>query len=113
MLTTKALARENRNQKIRISPAKHALSDDEETQRPQRKEIIFIRTWRSSRLGGTNIRIRDVSYRGKFAQAAQFFKHSSTKSIRWSCLASQPLDPASARFHGFVTKMRFKRIADG
>src|SRR5262245_3290565 len=53
ILTTKALARENRNQKIRISPAK--------TQRPQRKEIIFIRTWRSSRLGGTNIRIRETN----------------------------------------------------
>jgi hypothetical protein len=38
------------------------------------KEIIFIRTWRSSRLGGTNIRIRDVSYVGKFTQAAKSFK---------------------------------------
>jgi hypothetical protein len=34
------------------------------------KENLFIRTWRSSRLGGRNIRIRDVSSVGKFAQAA-------------------------------------------
>jgi hypothetical protein len=37
------------------------------------KEIIFIRTWRSSRLGGTNIRIRDVSYVGKLTQVAETF----------------------------------------
>src|SRR5215510_2994692 len=73
ILITKALARENRNQRIGISPAK--------TQRPQRKEIIFIRTWRSSRLGGTNIRIRDVSYVRKFTQAAKTFKDRSTKHL--------------------------------
>ena len=31
------------------------------TQRPQRKKTIFVRTWRSSRLGGRNIRIRGAS----------------------------------------------------
>src|SRR4030095_6682483 len=49
----------------------------------EEKEIIFIRTWRSSRLGGTNIRIRDVSYVGRFTQAAKTFKHSSTKFVGW------------------------------
>jgi hypothetical protein len=52
--------------RIGVSPAK--------TQRPQRKETIFIRTWRSSRLSETNIRIRDVSYVGKFMQTAKTFK---------------------------------------
>jgi hypothetical protein len=43
------------------------------------KNNILIRTWRSSRLGEKNIRSRDVSCIGKFAQAAQTVNDSSTK----------------------------------
>ena len=60
-----------RNQRIGISLAK--------AQRPQRKNNIVIRTWRSSRLGEKNIRSRDVSCIGKFAQAAQTVNDSSTE----------------------------------
>jgi hypothetical protein len=89
------------------------------------REIIFIRTWRSSRLGGRNIRIRDASYIGKFTQAAKTFKHrqSSQRSenflfknsftlrpepvlsdvegrlrgaISESCFTGKPEDPISA-----------------
>ena len=47
------------------------------------KETIFVRTWRSSRLGGRNIRIRDVSCIGKFAPAAKTLKHSRTKITKF------------------------------
>src|SRR5262249_62320972 len=64
--------------RIGISPAKHAQRGRRDAKGARKKEIIFIRTWRSSRLGGTNIRIRDVLYVGKFTQAAKTFRHSST-----------------------------------
>jgi hypothetical protein len=76
--TTKGTARQSRNQRNR------------KISRKGRKEKIFIRTWRSSRpfdsaqdmLGGRNIRIRDVSCVGKFAQAAKTLGHSGTKNTK-------------------------------
>jgi hypothetical protein len=84
-LTAKNTAQLRRNQKNRnISrkacperrrrDAKHVLRKVEGAAKK-----IVIRTWRSARLGGRNIRIRDVSCIGKFAQAEKTFKYSSTR----------------------------------
>jgi hypothetical protein len=42
--------------------------------RKGRKEKNIIRTWRSSRLGGRNIRIRDVSFIGNFCASCESFQ---------------------------------------
>src|SRR5262249_60417999 len=56
-------------------------------------------------LGGRNIRIRDVSYLGKLAQAAQFFKHSVTKVTKKSVGAGLKPTPGGKHRSGRKEKL--------
>jgi hypothetical protein len=64
-LTTKVLARQSRNRRFGISPAKNAKA----------AKKIVIRTWRSSRVGGRNLESEMFCLVIKISRGAQILKH--------------------------------------